>query len=297
MAKNKNIIYLIVGALIVGLILYNNNPRLFSVSGNANSLSYTNVRDLTGITVGGCWNEKAVKSIDNKGKGIYKIGWVWGCNCYKISSPKGNADVTLYFTSDIIKYRDLKVYADYVIRTLKSTDPYKNYNYAAIYQTEDSWIACDQTKPDANHIVISVTNLDSKVAGQSGIGHIFMSHEYMRKPGTLIHEFSHNYGLQHVASATGFLGYKRNPHKEFKDNYMIPVVGVSKGKFLQFQKDIIIATITNKLRRCSEVKDKESICYPSSNGVLNLLELSEYPNPTPTKCPCSTTIQFKWYNK
>lgn len=282
--KSKNTIWWIIG-IILSIILITQSTELFSAF-NINKLSYTNVKSLTGITVGGCWNEREVVSIQDMGKGIYKIAWLNGCNCQKWNTPT-RIDATLYFWSDEIDYRSLKDYSNYVVKALKSNDLYKNYNFMTVYQrNKNNYKGCDQTKKDANHIVIGVTTLESeRTAGVSGIGFVEMSFKYKRRNNILIHEISHAYGLEHVSDDMSSL---------YKNNYMLPFISGSKSIFLQWQKDIIISILNNKLQKC---ENSNIICYPDNNNKLKLFSSRQYPEPIPLDCPCIKTKPFRFYQQ
>lgn len=272
-----------IGLILAGVLLVSNS-ELFAIF-SPNKISYTTVRSLSGIELNKCWNKREVVSIDKIGN-KYKIGWTWGCDCYKLYTPK-NIDVTLYFWSDELDYKEVKDYSTYVINSLKKTDPYKNYNFAAVYQKDkNSYTACDQTAKIANHIVIGVTKLDSEsYAGQAAFNFLMMSYKYKRNSVVLVHELSHVYDLEHVSYTTsGQFGFTKNPHIEYKNNYMLPLLTTSNNKFIQFQKDIIIATIENKLKKCPGTR---TTCYPDINGDFKLLQrLKEYIDPLPINCPC-----------
>ena len=304
MERQNTKIYWIVGLIVVGLILYNNNPEMFAISpsSNPNTVSYTNVNSLSGITLNGCWKERTVTSITQTKTKTWKVGWVYGCDCTQINTNKLRNDKTIYFyvTSDLLNYNQVKSYSASLESTLKSAIPFRNYNYVIYYQKYKSGKAWNSQgicngNPDFRHITVSITpndiETDNYIRGSAWppTASISMPFQYQKNRPVIIHEFGHLFYLGHVITESYESGYK-----EYRTNYMIS--GSGGNRFMPWQEDIIVAWLgPNKIKSCY-INNVQKYCYldryskwmemPVDTETYGILWIKDYVKPTRDPCLC-----------
>jgi hypothetical protein len=247
MEKQNTKIYWIVGLIVVGLILYNNNPEMFAIS---NVTYQQRVSSLNGINLNQCWNSKLVIGISDLKDGKYTIYYVRGCNkvtqlnstknpiCTKLigKDVKNKKTINVFIRSDV--YSQQKIQRGYVTtlsNIMKMMDsPVKDYNYVYYYQSSKDACSNMSGYNDEFNIKINIGYSVISWLGTHGYYDGEVQVQYDEPSGTMAHEIGHAFGLPDA-----YFGNYVKLHPEYKNNLMNKGMSVG-AKFTKDQKNLII---------------------------------------------------------